>query len=652
MSQNLVIVESPAKARTIEQYLGKDYRVIASYGHVRDLPKSKLGVDIENNFEPQYMIPRGSAKNIKALKTELSKAKHLFLATDYDREGEAIAWHLIQAVPPTKEQTVQRITFTEITKEAIKEAINHPREIDQDLVDAQQARRVLDRLVGYGLSPVLWQKIRRGLSAGRVQSVALKLIVDREREIEAFKPDEYWSIEASLDKAGKHFEAKLTKVNGEKAEITAGKQAQEIVADLTKASFIVASIDSKDSKRSPAPPFITSSLQQEASRKLSYSAKKTMVVAQQLYEAGFISYMRTDSYNLSQDALSQVRALIKQQFGEAYLPAQPKVYKKKVRGAQEAHEAIRPTRFDRSPDALKLKLAPDQHKLYRLIWQRAVSSQMNDARYRQDGADIAAGNHTLRATGRTTLFDGFTRVYVEGQDAEEEKHSVLPDLKAQDKLKLLEIKPEQHFTSPPPRYTEASLIKKLEENGIGRPSTYAPTISTIVARGYVNIESRQIQPQQIGFMVTDLLSEHFPFVVSEKFTAEMEDKFDDIAEGQIGWKPVIKAFYDPFSQEIIDKKDKIERIKMPEIPTDEKCEVCGKPMVIKSGRFGEFMACTGWPECKNTKPLLKTTGLKCPEDEGDIIERRTKKGRVFYGCSNYPKCKYASWQKPKEPASA
>ncbi len=652
-TKNVVVVESPAKATTIEKFLGRDYKVVASYGHVRDLPKSRLAIDVEHNFEPEYIIPKGSGKTLKMLKSALSGAKTIYLATDYDREGEAIAWHLIQAIPPEKGQDVKRITFTEITEGAIKDAVAHPRQVDQNLVDAQQARRVLDRLVGYSLSPVLWKKVRSGLSAGRVQSVALKLIVDREREIEAFKPVEYWSLDVDLDTTKKErFSAALSKIDGKKAELGDKKTVDKIVAELAKASFKVAAIDSKELKRSPSAPFITSTLQQEASRKLGFTARRTMSVAQQLYEAGLISYMRTDSYNLSTQATSQAKQVITKIYGAPFASSGPRIYKKKVRGAQEAHEAIRPTSFARMPDQLGSR-PPEQQKLYRLIWQRAIASQMTDARYRQDGADITAGDYQFRATGRTTLFEGFTKVYTEGRDeGEDEQDRALPKLTEAQPLDLAETKPEQHFTSPPPRFTEASLIKRLEEAGIGRPSTYAPTISTILSRGYVQSENRQLIPQDVGFLVTDLLTENFPFVVSEKFTAEMEDKLDDIAEGQIKWQPVIKEFYDPMHELIETRTDKIERVKVPEIPTDEKCEVCGKPMVIKSGRFGQFMACTGFPDCKNTKAIKKTIGMACPEDGGEIVEKRTKKGRLFYGCSNYPKCNYASWKKPTATAGA
>lgn len=653
MSKNVVIVESPAKAKTIEGFLGKDYKVIASYGHVRDLPKSKLGIDIENNFEPQYIIPKGSAKTLKALKTELGKAKTIYLASDYDREGEAIAWHVMQAIPAAKGQTVQRITFAEITESAIKAAVKSPRQIDQHMVDAQQARRIVDRLVGYKLSPVLWKKLRSGLSAGRVQSVALKLIVDREREILAFKPDEYWSLAAQLLKGKIGVVANLTKIDGQKAELGSQKQMDKIVAELKSAKYLVKGIDSKEVKRSPAPPFITSSLQQEGHRKLGYGAKRTMMAAQQLYEAGHISYMRTDSYNLSVAATTEARAVIAKQFGSAYASAAPRVYKKKVRGAQEAHEAIRPTHFEKTPETLSKLLGADQAKLYTLVWQRAIASQMPDAKYLQQGADIAAGIYTFRATGRQTIFDGFTKVYLESKDDEtEEQDRTLPSLSQGDKLGLQKLLPEQHFTQPPPRFSEASLIKRLEEDGIGRPSTYAPTISTLVYRGYIKSEQRQLLPQEIGMMVSDMLTKHFPFVVSEEFTAQIEDKLDDIAEGQTKWQPVVKDFYEPLAKLIESETDKIEKVVFPEIPTDEICDKCGKPMIIKTGRFGQFMACSGFPECKNTKAILKDTGVICPKDGGQVVERKSKRGRTFFGCSNYPTCDYATWTKPADAASA
>ena len=649
MSKNLVIVESPAKAKTIEKYLGRDFKVLASYGHIRDLPKSKLGIDVENNFEPQYMIPRGSAKQMNALKKALGSAQTIYLATDLDREGEAIAWHIIQAVPPQPGQKVERITFSEITEAAIKEAVAHPRKIDQHLVDAQQARRVLDRLVGYSLSPVLWKKIRYGLSAGRVQSVALKLIVDREREIEAFKSDEYWTINADLkENAGTEFQAELSKISDKKPEVKTEKDTAGIKSDLEKADFIVKQVDSKEVRKNPYAPFITSTLQRDAYNRLGYSTRRTMTVAQRLYEDGHITYMRTDSTNLSGQALTQAKTYITKTFGKEYALDKPRVFARKARGAQEAHEAIRPTNLAMSPENMKAKLADDQLKLYRLIWQRTLASQMSHALYRQNGIDISAGKYTLRANGRETLFDGFTKVY---GTAKVDAEKLLPNLKEGEKLERLQINTEQHFTQPPARYSEATLVKKLEEEGVGRPSTYAPTIGTIISRGYVLSEEKRLVPQQIGMIVSDLLSANFDFVTEAKFTADMEDKLDDIAEGKSQWQPVVRDFYLPMEKLVTEKTESIERVTIPVIETEEVCELCGKMMVIKSGRFGQFLACSGWPDCKNTKPILKSTGVDCPKcDEGEVVERKTKKGRTFFGCSRYPDCDYATWTKPKKPA--
>ena len=647
MPKNLVIVESPAKAKTIEKYLGRDYKVLASYGHVRDLPKSKLGIDIEHNFEPQYMIPRGSAKQMNALKKAVGAAQTIFLATDLDREGEAIAWHIVEAIPPKPDQQVKRITFSEITESAIKDAVSHPRDIDQHLVDAQQARRVLDRLVGYSLSPVLWKKIRYGLSAGRVQSVALKLIVDREREIEAFQSEEYWSISANLvEPKGTEITAELTKIDGKKAAVSDQKTADSIRTDLESAAFVVADTQSREVRKNPYAPFITSTLQRDSYNRLGYSTRRTMTVAQGLYEAGFITYMRTDSTNLSAQALSQAKSYITKRFGKEYALDKPRAFSKKARGAQEAHEAIRPTDVTKSPEDLTGELSADQLKLYRLIWQRTLASQMAAARYQQNGIDIAADRYILRANGREVLFDGFTKVY--GASKQEEER-ILPTLSVGDKLEKKEIITEQHFTQPPARYSEATLVKKLEEEGVGRPSTYAPTISTIISRGYVLSEEKRLVPQQIGMIVSDLLSANFDFVTDAKFTAQMEDRLDDIADGKTQWQPVVADFYKPMEKLVEEKTNTIERVQIPVIETDEKCELCGKTMVIKSGRFGQFLACSGWPDCKNTKPILKKTGVECPQcHEGELVERKTKKGRAFYGCSRYPDCDYATWTKPKK----
>ncbi len=647
MSKNLVIVESPAKAKTIEKYLGAGYKVIASYGHVRDLPKSKLGIDVEHNFTPQYMIPRGSTKQMNILKKAAANAKTIYLATDLDREGEAIAWHIIEAIPPTTGQIVKRITFSEITKSAILEAVAHPREIDQNLVDAQQARRVLDRLVGYSLSPILWKKIRYGLSAGRVQSVALKLIVDREREIEAFTAEEYWTILARLQTDQKiEVVAELTKYQDKKAKIINKTEADKVVATLQKSDYMVAKVDSREVRKNPHAPFITSTLQRTAYNILGYSTRRTMTIAQALYEAGYITYMRTDSTNISQQALKQISNYITKELGKEYGLTKPRIFVSKAKGAQEAHEAIRPTDISNHPDKLGVNLPPDQAKLYRLIWQRALASQMAPAQYRQNGIDITASDYTLRASGRETLFDGFTKVYGK-QKTDDDTH--LPSLTVGDRLVRKAIESEQHFTQPPARYSEASLVKKLEEEGVGRPSTYAPTISTIISRGYVLSEEKRLVPQQIGMIVSDLLSKNFDFVTEAKFTAAMENKLDDIADGKSAWQPVVADFYNPMEKLITDKAESIERVTIPVVITEEICELCGKNMVIKSGRFGQFLACSGWPDCKNTKPILKRLDIECPQcHEGELVERKTKKGRTFYGCSRYPDCDYATWTKPKK----
>ncbi len=658
---NLVIVESPAKGKTIESYLGKGYKVVASFGHIRDLPKGNIGIDPEN-LEPKYVIPTKSRKQVTLLKKESAQAEKIILATDEDREGEAIAWHIVKALDlDENNKKRERIVFHEITKEAITKAIKEPREINKDLVDAQQARRVLDRLVGYNLSPLLWKKIRRGLSAGRVQSVALRLIVDREREIEAFKKDEYWEIETLLKtntSDNEVFNASLIKKEGKKVEIVNGSEAKKIVEDLEDAAYTVTDIVKTQKKRNPSPPFTTSSLQQEAARKLYFSAKKTMMVAQKLYEGikvpgegsvGLITYMRTDSMNLSNQSLSEIRGLITNKYGQNYLPEKPRYFKSK-KGAQEAHEAIRPTSVKRTPESLKDTLTPDMFKLYQLIWNRTVASQMSSEILDLVRLDITAKKYLLRANGKQVKFNGFSRVYFEGSKKKQlisNKEVILPDLKVKDNCLLQEIIPNQKFTQPPARFTEASLVKTLEENGIGRPSTYAPTISTIKDRGYVKVEERKLVPQKIGFLVSDMLVENFPEIVDIKFTATMEEDLDKIAEGKLDWKEPVSKFWKPFSKEIEEKQEKIEKINM-DVATDEVCEKCSKPLVLKEGRFGKFYACTGFPECKNTKPYLDKTGQKCPEcKEGDVIIKNTKRGRTFWGCSRYPDCKWASWQPPK-----
>lgn len=646
-TKSVLIVESPAKGKTIEGYLGKGYKVVASYGHVRDLPKSKLGIDVEHDFEPQYMVPRGQASKIKALNKATQGADIVYLATDLDREGEAIAWHLAQTLDLKPEQEVKRITFSEITKPALQDAVAHPRDINQDLVDAQQARRVLDRLVGYSLSPVLWKKVRYGLSAGRVQSVALKFITDREKEIEAFQAEEYWSVDIDLKAASGGFTAHLTEIAGQKADLKNEKDSTLVVEDLKGAEYTVDSVEKKPMKKRPVAPFTTSTLQQDAYRRLGFAARRTMRAAQGLYEAGLISYMRTDSVSLSSQALTAIRKTLVERYGKEYALEKPRPFKTKSRGAQEAHEAIRPTNPSAHPDEVQ-RQNTDETKLYRLIWQRALASQMPEAVFEQTSIKISAqGKQTygVRASGRIMQFDGFTLVY---PMQTKEDAPILPDIKEGEKLGLQAVHGDQHFTQPPARYSEATLVKKLEEAGIGRPSTYAPTIATIISRGYVLSEDKRLVPQPTGMVVSDLLSEHFDFVTDPEFTAEMEDHLDDVAEGKRAWKPVIKEYYEPMHKLIEEKQESIPRAQLPVIETDEKCDICGKMMVIKQGRFGQFLACSGWPDCKNAKPILKKTGIDCPTcHEGELVERKTKKGRRFWGCSRYPECEYATWTKPK-----
>lgn len=646
--KTVLIVESPAKGKTIESYLGKGYKVVASYGHVRDLPKSKLGIDVENDFEPQYMVPRGSAARIKTLKNATKDADTILLATDLDREGEAIAWHLAAILEPTEKQAMKRITFSEITKSALEDAVAHPRDINQNLVDAQQARRVLDRLVGYSLSPVLWKKVRYGLSAGRVQSVALKFITDREKEIEAFNSEEYWSIEARFKVKNGGLSANLISITGDKIALDNAKDTQAIVDSLKTDEYTVLDVEKKPLRRTPPAPFTTSTLQQDAYRRLGFGARRTMRAAQSLYEAGLISYMRTDSVTLSEQALASIAKYISTELGKDYGLAKPRVHKTKSRGAQEAHEAIRPTNPERAPHTIT-DLSGDEAKLYNLIWQRTLASQMAVAEFEQTKINIQAQktDALLRASGRVLVFDGFTKIY---PPQSKEEAPLLPDVAADEKLTLIDAIGEQHFTQPPARYSEATLVKKLEEAGIGRPSTYAPTIATIISRGYVLNEDKRLVPQPVGMVVSDLLAENFDFVTEAEFTAKMEDKLDEVAAGKQAWKPVIRDYYEPMHKLIEEKEQSIKKVELPVIETDEKCELCGKTMVIKSGRFGQFLACSGWPDCKNAKPILKKTGVECPQcKEGEVVERKTKKGRRFWGCSRYPDCDYATWTKPKNP---
>jgi len=705
----LVIVESPTKAKTISRFLDGKYKVEASFGHVRDLPSSKMGIDIEHDFEPTYMIPPKSKKRVAELKKLAKDAPEIILATDEDREGEAIAWHLISALD-LKKKDIKRIAFHEITKTAIAEALERPRALDLHLVDAQQARRVLDRLVGYELSPFLWKKVRFGLSAGRVQSVAVRLIVEREREIQKFKPQEYWSIEAVFNKDA-NFTGRLAKINGEsldKLEIKKEESAQKIISDLRNRPAEIIEVTKKEVRRTPSAAFTTSTMQQEAARKLGFSAKQTMMYAQQLYEGvevgekdstGLITYMRTDSTNLSEFALASAKDAVTQKFGKDYLLTEPRRYTSKSKNAQEAHEAIRPTDFNRDPESIKEHLDKNQYRLYDLIWKRSIATQMPEAVFDATSVDTQitgdSKKYVFRSTGQTIKFDGFMKVYLEGTDEEleaEEQEGLLPELKQGDKPKVLKILPKQHFTQPPPRFTDATLIKTLEEAGIGRPSTYAPTISTIQERGYVNKIDKRFHPTEIGFIVNDLLVEHFPKVVDLEFTARMEGQLDEIAEGKKEWVPVIREFYGPFHKNLKAKEKEVEKHiqlleeKCPEsghslqvkfgrfgkfiacsnypeckykrpMPEEQKlveensgqiCDKCGKPMVVKFGRFGSFLGCSGYPECKNIKNLPPVSlNIPCPKcKEGEIVERRTRRGRMFYGCSLYPKCDFASWQRP------
>lgn len=642
---NLVIVESPAKGKTIEKYLGKGYKVQASFGHVRDLPKRDLGVDIEKNFKPKYIVPPKAKKVISNLKTLAKKSDIIYLATDYDREGEAIAWHIKEALgKDLAKKEFKRITFHEITKNAILEAVKNPRSLDDDLIDAQQARRVLDRLVGYKLSPFLWKKVMKGLSAGRVQSVATRLIVEREREIKKFAPQEYWSIIAILLDSGVELEASLIKWKSkklDKLEIKNKEEADKILALLEGAVYKIESVESKEVQKHPYPPFTTSTLQQEASKKLHFSAKKTMKVAQDLYEAGHITYMRTDSMNLASEAVAAARQLI-EGFGKDYLPASPKFYKTKSKGAQEAHEAIRPTDVGVGADDL-VKMQSDHQRLYRLIWQRMVASQMNSARVKQLRIDIKANDGLFRATGSQLLFDGFLKVW-----PSQFKEKSLPSVKEGQELDLKELKSNQHFTEPPPRYSEATLVKALEEHGIGRPSTYAPTLSTIQSRGYVHLDSRRFHADEIGEIVTDVLVEHFPQIIDIDFTRDLEKDLDSIADGKREWVKVIGDFYEPFADNLEKKEKSVEKKKVEEA-TDELCPECSKSLVIKLGRFGKFYACTGFPDCRYTRAIKVSSGIKCEKcGEGEMLERHTRKGKVFWGCSRYPECDNATWNDPSK----
>ncbi|XCS12714.1 type I DNA topoisomerase [Aeribacillus pallidus] len=658
MSDYLVIVESPAKAKTIEKYLGKKYTVKASMGHVRDLPKSQMGVDIEHNFQPKYITIRGKGPVLKELKNAAKKAKKVFLAADPDREGEAIAWHLAQSLD-IDIQSDCRVVFNEITKDAIKDSFKSPRAINMDLVDAQQARRVLDRLVGYNISPILWKKVKKGLSAGRVQSVAVRLIIDRENEIKHFKPEEYWTINGDFLKGTESFEAAFWGVEGKKKDLKTEEDVKQVLQKVIGNEFPVTKVTKKERRRNPAPPFTTSSLQQEAARKLNFRAKKTMMVAQQLYEGidlgkegtvGLITYMRTDSTRISDTAKSEAISYIEKMFGSEY--AQVKTRGSQKSGnVQDAHEAIRPTSAFRNPDGIKDFLTKDQYKLYKLIWERFIASQMSPAVMDTMSVDLENNGVMFRANGSKIKFHGFMKVYVEGTDDQEEDKSnrLLPDLQEGDKIFSKDLKPEQHFTQPPPRYTEARLVKTLEELGIGRPSTYAPTLDTIQRRGYVALENKRFVPTELGQIVHELMMEFFPEILDVEFTAKMEHDLDDIEEGKVNWVKIIDEFYHDFSKNVKKAENEMEKVEIKDEYAGVKCEKCGSEMVYKMGRYGKFLACSNFPDCRNTKPILKEIGLKCPKcHEGNIVERKSKRRRVFYGCDRYPECDFISWEKPVE----
>ena len=651
MPKALVIVESPAKAKTIEKFLGKSHYVVkASVGHIRDLPKSRLGVDIDNNFEPEYINIRGKGDVIKELRKEAKKSKRVYLATDPDREGEAISWHLTYILGMDVDSEC-RIEFNEITKDTIKKSIKNPRKINKDLVDAQQARRVLDRLLGYQISPILWQKVRRGLSAGRVQSVTTKIICDREKEIEDFIPVEYWTLDLISSKDGENITFSFYGKNGEKIDLSTEEQVNEILEAIKDKKMDIVDIDTKKRKRSAVKPFTTSVLQQEAVNKLGFTTKKTMKIAQELYEGvdvsgegtvGLISYIRTDSQRISDEAKAAVDGFIEEVYGDNYLFKGKKKASKSKKNTQDAHEAIRPTSVMRQPDSIRDSLSNDQYKLYNLIWRRFVASQMSDAVYETLTIKANIEEYIFTATGSKQIFDGYTKVY----NFSDREDRLLPDIKVADKLDIEKTEPIQHFTQPPARYTEASLVKTLEELGIGRPSTYAPTIATIFNRGYVEKEGAAIKPTELGTIVTEILEDNFEMLTDVDFTAKLEDRLDEIAEGDLEWKKVVEESYRPLESSIKEAIDKIEKINM-DIETDEICDVCGANMVIKHGRFGKFMACKNYPECKNTKPIVEKIGVKCPKcKDGDVIIRKTKKGRQFYGCSNYPECDFVEWKRP------
>ncbi|QDY82177.1 type I DNA topoisomerase [Paenibacillus polymyxa] len=656
MADSLVIVESPSKAKTIGKYLGSKYIVKASMGHIRDLPKSQIGVEVENDFNPKYITIRGKGSILKELKDARKKVKKVYLAADPDREGEAIAWHLAHALE-LDDTADCRVVFNEITKQAVKDAFKTPRKINMDLVNAQQARRILDRLVGYKISPLLWKKVKKGLSAGRVQSVAVKIILDRENEINEFVPEEYWTITAKLAIKDSTFEAKFHKLRGEKKELSSEADVQEVLEAIGKSSYKVRDVKEKERLRNPSPPFTTSSLQQEAARKLNFRASKTMSVAQQLYEGvdlgkegtvGLITYMRTDSTRIATSAQEEAKEVIIQKYGEDFVPESPRQYSKKAANAQDAHEAIRPTSALRDPETVKPFMSRDQFRLYKLIWERFMASQMASAIMDTMSVDIEAGETIFRAAGSKVRFPGFMKVYVEGNDdGKTEEDKLLPPLQPGDKLKKEAVEPKQHFTQPPPRYTEARLVKTLEELGIGRPSTYAPTLETIQKRGYVAIEEKKFFPTELGELVIEQMEEFFPEILNVEFTANMEGDLDHVEEGEGDWVKVLSDFYESFEKRLEVAEEEMKEIEIKDEVSDVICDKCGSPMVYKLGRFGKFLACSAFPDCRNTKPIVKDIGMNCPTcGEGHVVERRSKKGRVFYGCDRYPECDFVSWDKP------
>lgn len=660
MADNLVIVESPGKVKSIGKFLGKGYKVEASVGHVRDLPKSQMGVDIENNFEPKYITIRGKGDVISKLKKEAKAAKKVYLATDPDREGEAISWHLANLLNIDESQKC-RVSFNEITQNAVKSAIKQPRKIDMDLVDAQQARRVLDRIVGYKISPLLWKKVKKGLSAGRVQSVATKMICDREEEIDSFVSQEYWSIISKLakPKVNPSFEARFHGTENEKLELTNEEQVNAILKEIEKSSYIVQKVKEQEKKRAAAAPFITSTMQQEASRKLGFTTKRTMMVAQQLYEGidikghgsvGLITYMRTDSTRISSEAQNEARDYVTKKYGEAYIPQTPRVYKNKS-ATQDAHEAIRPTYIDLTPEEVKDSLTAEQFKLYKLIWSRFIASQMSSAVYDTVSADISAGKYIFKANGSKVKFPGFMVLYIEGRDNEgkedtEDEENNLPELVQGDVLELKKNTPKQHFTQPPARYTEATLVRALEERGIGRPSTYAPTITTILSRGYVVKDKKLLLPTELGKIVNEIMKKHFVDIVDAEFTAQMENELDAVEDGEKPWKAVMKDFYSSFAGVLKEAEETIGDVELPEEVSDVICEKCGRNMVVKHGRFGKFLACPGFPECRNTKTIVEEAGVLCPVCQGKVLIKKTKKGRKYIGCERNPECSFMSWDMP------